>query len=101
MRPKRAKGFSLLEMIAVVMILGILAVLVIARLGQSTAQAKQSVSDQYRADINAALERYNFDHGVFPSSLNDLHPDYYPDTLPVDPVTNQPYQLDTTINRVK
>ncbi len=88
-------GFSLLELLAVVTILGILAAVIIPRIGGSTLRAKIQACYQYQAEINAAAERYYFDHGEPPNSLELLenHPDYLPDTAPVCPVTQQRYQL--------
>ena len=98
----RKSGFSLLELLAVITIMGILAVIVIPRIGNSTDQAKQNGALQYRRDLNSALERYYFDRGSFPNDLDELHTEgYYDVPIPLNPVTNQPFELDPATGRVK
>jgi prepilin-type N-terminal cleavage/methylation domain-containing protein len=94
------RGFSLLELLAVVTIMGILAVVVVPRIGLHTNKAKRECCQQYKADINAAIERYWMDNSTFPTTVDDLHPDYYPAELPVCPVTGAAYTIDQTIGRV-
>jgi len=95
-------GFSLLELLAVVTIMGIIAAVVVPRLTQSTTTAKTNGELQYRGDLNNALERYYFDTGAYPADLDTLHTDgYYPTAIPNNPVTNLPFELDTATNRVK
>lgn len=102
MLPRRHAAFSLLELLAVVTIIGILATIVIPRIGSSTQKAKVHACHQYRAEINSAAERYFFDHGKPPSVLSDLENnlDYLPDKAPVCPVTKEPYTLDSATGRV-
>ena len=89
-------GFSLLELLAVVVILGVIAVIVIARINLSRAAAKEKACFQNKAEINAAVERFYFENGSMPSKLDDLDvPAYFPDGIPVCPVTNKKYKLKT------
>lgn len=94
MRSRVYRGFSLLELLAVVTILGIIAVIVIPRIGVQGFTAKAKVCDQYVSDINAAIERYYFDNGAFPTQMSDLTPDYYPEAIPPCPATGLPYTID-------
>lgn len=88
-------GFSLLELLAVVTILGIIAAVVIPRIGGHTAKAKANVCAQYKADINGALEKYYFDKGAWATSLSDIQSDeYYPTAVPVCPVSGSSYTID-------
>ena len=95
-KPKNRKkgGFSLLELLAVVTILGIIAVVVIPRISVSAGTAKQNSATQSQAEINSALERHYFDYGSFPADLTALFaataPDgekYFPDGAPKNPYT--------------
>jgi prepilin-type N-terminal cleavage/methylation domain-containing protein len=95
------RGFSLLELLAVVTIMGILAVVIIPRIGGHTLTAKINCCHQYKGDLNAAIERYRFDHNVLPASLNDLSPDYYPDAIPPCPVTGGAYTIDPVTGRIQ
>lgn len=96
MQSSAYRGFSLLELLAVVAILGIIAVVVVPRIGVQGFTAKAKVCSQYTSDINAAIERYYFDNGAFPSQLSDLTPEYYPEAIPPCPATGLPYTIDAT-----
>lgn len=101
-RTGRKYGFSLLELLAVVTIIGIIAAITIPRLSSSTDVAKEKCSLQYRADLNAALEKHYFDTNTLPPDLDTLYTSgYYSEPIPLDPTTNLPFQLDVTTGRVK
>ncbi len=99
-RKRRSLGFSLLELLAVVTILGIIAVVVIPRIAVSAGTARANAASQTQSEVNSALERYFFDYGTFPASLTVLftassptQPDgtagsrYFPDGVPTNPFT--------------
>ncbi|MHC4876513.1 MAG: type II secretion system protein [Planctomycetota bacterium] len=93
---QRRSGFSLLELLAVVTILGIIAVVVIPRISVSADTAKQNAHKQNIAEINAAVERWYFEKGSYPKSdLSDIAADanYFPDGLPKNPLTDAAYKL--------
>src|SRR4051812_29715377 len=99
--PSLHRGFSLLEMLAIITIMGIMAAVIIPRIGGQTTKAKANVCSQYQGDLNEALERYYFDHEVWSSNLNDIQTDdYYPTEIPVCPVTGQPYAIDPATHRI-
>jgi len=97
----RSDGFSLLELLAVVTILGILASIIVPRVTVSTANAKEKTCFHHRGQINAAVETFAFKNGALPNDLSDLDtPDVFPDGIPVCPVSEIPYTLDPTTKRV-
>lgn len=98
-RRNRRGGFSLLELLAVVTILGIIAVIVIPRITASSTTAKQNACAQNKAEINSAVERYYFDNGTLPANTAALT-GYFPDGVPTCPVSNNAYALDAVTKRV-
>jgi prepilin-type N-terminal cleavage/methylation domain-containing protein len=101
-RTKR-RGFSLLELLAVVTILGIIAVVVIPRISVSSAKAKTEANKQNKAEINSAVERWYFEKGTWPAdNLSDISADsdYFPNGLPTNPVDGSAYTLNSTTHRV-
>jgi len=90
----RRSAFSLLELLAVVVILGIIALVVIPRINFSAATAKENSCFQNKAEINAAAERFYFETGALPADISDLDdPNYFPDGLPTCPVSSGNYTL--------
>ena len=99
-RQRTTRGFTLVEIMLVVVIIGILAALVIPKIAGNTERARVTAA---QADINggikSALGQYEVDIGFYPKGLNDLlvapanaknwHGPYL-DKLPVDPWGN-PY----------
>lgn len=100
-RELKRNAFSLLELLAVVVILGILAAAIVPRVVASSANAKTAVHQHNLAEINASVERYYIDQGSFPANINALVPTYLPGGVPAVP-TNPAltYQLDANYRAV-
>ena len=97
----RRSGFSLLELLAVVVILGIIALVVVPRISFSSATAKENACFQNKAEINAAAERYFFEVGTLPTALADVDTaTYFPDGVPVCPSSGNAYTLSGVTGRV-
>ena len=99
----KKRGFSLLELLAVVTILGIIAAIIVPRVTVSSATAKTKVRDHQKATINAAVERFYIDNGNWPANnLSDIgvNANYFPDGLPTNPVDGTAYTLNATTHRV-
>ena len=97
------RGFTLVEILIVVVVLGILAAILIPRFTLSAAEARANSCSQNVASINTQVERWNFDNGSWP--LNDLSDiaadtDYFPESIPTCPVDASAYALDATTHRV-
>ncbi len=103
-RNRRSRsGFTLIEILAVVVILGILAGVVVPRVLASSATAKTNACYQNKAVINTAVEKYYFDTGSWPlPALTDIGADVnsFPDGIPVCPVDGTAYALDAITNRI-
>ena len=97
----RRTALSLLEMLAVVVLLGIVALVAIPRINFTSTAAKENACFHNKAEINTAVERYRWDIGSLPADVGDLDdPAYFPDGVPVCPVSGNPYTLDDTTKRV-
>ncbi len=100
-RKQRRNAFSLLELLAVVVILGIIALVIIPRISFSSATAKKNACFQNKAEINTAVEKFNWDTGALPADITDLDDDaYFPDGIPTCPVDGSAYALDAASKRV-
>ena len=102
-RGLKKRGFSLLELLAVVTILGIIAAIIVPRVTVSSATAKTKVRDHHKATINAAVERYFIDNNAWPANnLSDIgvNVNYFPDGLPANPIDGTAYTLNATTHRV-
>ncbi|WP_197529929.1 type II secretion system protein [Botrimarina mediterranea] len=102
-RPRhRRHAFSLMELLAVVTILGIIAAIVVPRVTTSSDTAKAKVNLHNKGTINAAIERYYIESGSWPSAnLTELDvPAYFPDGIPVNPIDNSAYTMNTTTHRL-
>jgi len=101
---RKKSAFTLVEILAVVVILGILAAVVVPRVLVSSADAKTNACYQNKASINTAVEKWYFDKGSWPlDTLADIgaDPDFFPDGIPVCPVDGiTAYALDPVTHRV-
>lgn len=98
-RARRA-AFSLLEMLAVVTILGIIAAIILYRVSNVTQDARVKVQTHHIAALNLAIEHYYMDNEVWPTTLTDLVPTYLPDGVP-DPPTGGSYGINNTTHRAE
>jgi general secretion pathway protein G len=98
-RAYRRLGFSLIELLLVITILGILAALVIPRIQAPADTAKVKVRTHQIAELNTLIETYYVQVGSWPTVLTDLVPNYLPDGVPVDP-SGGSYSINGTSHRV-
>jgi len=100
---KKRAGFSLMELLAVVTILGIIAAIIVPRVAVSSDTAKAKVNSHNKATINAAVERWYVEKGSWPAvNLSDIGADtnYFPDGIPTNPTNGSAYSLNATTHRV-
>ncbi|MBI2440226.1 MAG: type II secretion system major pseudopilin GspG [Lentisphaerae bacterium] len=68
----RHAGFTLIEVLLVVVIIGILAAVVVPRLSGRVGQSQASAAKTSIASISLALDLYETDNGSYPGSLQSL-----------------------------
>jgi general secretion pathway protein G len=99
----RRPAFSLMELLAVVTILGIIAAIIVPRVAVSSDTAKAKVNVHNKAQINSAVERWYLTKSAWPATnLSDISADmnFFPAGLPTNPVDGSAYTLNTTTHRV-
>lgn len=72
MRVKRRKGMTLLEIMAVVVIIGILATIVTMYVDDAISQAKVDTTKSQLASLDDAIRLYKMNQNSLPSKLEDL-----------------------------
>jgi len=99
-KTSKRNAFSLLELLAVVVILGIIAAIVVPRVTVSADTARKRMNEHTAATLNSAIERYYVDIGSWPTTLSDLVPAYLPDGVPSNPVDGSAYVINPTTKRI-
>lgn len=81
---KNKKGFTLIEILIVVVIIGVLATALIPKLQNSLARTRNSKRTTDINTIYQAMKLYSTDRGRFPSNTTGLVGNYL-SSLPADP----------------
>jgi general secretion pathway protein G len=72
LQPPRARGFTLIEIMVVITILGILAALIVPRVVGRTDDARIAAAKQDIASVMQALKLYRLDNGRYPTTEQGL-----------------------------
>lgn len=81
------KGFTLLELIVVVAIIGILASIAVPAMRTAPIRAREAALKENLFTMRSCLDQFHADRGRFPSSLEELVSMGYLRFIPVDPMT--------------
>ena len=81
-------GFTLVELVVVLSIIGILLMLAIPRYATSIKNAREAVLKEDLHVMRAAIDSYTMDKQKAPQSLDDLVQDGYLKVIPEDPMTH-------------
>jgi general secretion pathway protein G len=85
----REAGFTLLELIVVMIIISLLAAVAVPAFSHHIKAAKEAVLKEDLHNMRAAIDSYTVDKQKAPQSLDDLVTAGYLKKMPVDPITNR------------
>jgi general secretion pathway protein G len=84
---RQESGFTLMELMIVMMIIGVLATLAIPSFVSAVRSAKEAVLKEDLRVMRAAIDSYTMDKQKAPQSLDDLVQGGYLKVVPEDPMT--------------
>ena len=82
------KGFTLIELMIVVSIIGILASIAVPSYQTALIKAREAVLRENLYTIRSAIDQHFADNGRYPDSLRELVDKKYLRDIPKDPITN-------------
>ena len=97
------RGFSLFELMCVVVLLGILALTVLPRFSQNSAASKKNACYTLKGNVDIQTQLWYRQKAAWPANdLSDIasDPTYFPEGLTNCPVDGTAYVLDPTTHRV-
>jgi general secretion pathway protein G len=85
---RRQSGFTLIELVTVIGIIGILVSIALPNFRSAIIQSREAVLKEDLFRLRDTIDQYYADKGHYPESLETLVQDGYLRKLPVDPITN-------------
>jgi general secretion pathway protein G len=72
LRPRLSRGFTLLEMLAVIVLIGIIGAIVVTQVGKNVDKGKYGAGKAQLVTLGQKVENYALDNGAPPHDLGDL-----------------------------
>jgi prepilin-type N-terminal cleavage/methylation domain-containing protein len=101
--PTRRSGFTLLEILAVLALLGLVATVIATRVTGHSQDAQQAACEANKGQIELQAEIWHRNTGSWPATdLSDIGAslDYFPSGLPICPIDSNAYTFDPLAGRV-
>jgi general secretion pathway protein G len=95
---RRSSGFTLIELMIVMVLIVILAGIGLAVYGNSVTRAKEATLKEDLFRLRDSIDQYYADKNKYPPSLSALVDDKYLRMIPVDPFTNSADTWQTTMS---
>ena len=86
---RKDAGFTLIELIIVMAIIGILMMIAVPRFKGTVTQAKEAVLKEDLHTMRTAIDSYTVDKEKAPQGLDDLVQAGYLKSVPIDPITSR------------
>src|SRR3990172_12573135 len=84
---KAGRGFTLIELMLVITIIGILATIALPMYQSSVTKAREAALQENLFQMRTAIDKFYADQGEYPPSLTGLVEKKYIRAVPVDPFT--------------
>ena len=88
-RRMKARGFTVIELLVVLAVMGLLLAIAAPRYAQHVDAAREVALRQDLSAMRDAIDKYKSDQGTYPASLADLATRHYLRSVPVDPITQR------------
>ena len=71
-RTRRAAGFTMVEILVVVIIIGVLATMILPKFFGRVGAAKRNTAVNNLAEVEKAIEMFSYDYGRLPETIDEL-----------------------------
>jgi prepilin-type N-terminal cleavage/methylation domain len=88
-RTRRQRGFTLIELIVVVTIIGILAAVAVSNVKWAQTKAREAALHHDLFEMRKSIDDYYADNQKYPESLQTLSQKHYLRNIPNDPMTGK------------
>ncbi|WP_087971668.1 competence type IV pilus major pilin ComGC [Oceanobacillus rekensis] len=76
---KNNRGFTLIEMLIVLMVISVLIILIVPNLGDKSSEVHSKGCEALASTVQSQVETYYIDKNKYPATLDELVPDYIND----------------------